>query len=142
MPITNSSRSLQAPLANTGCFGCGSANRIGLHLQFERHPEQGVEAIFRPSSEHQGWDGMVHGGLVGLLLDEAMAWAAFEKTVPYVTAKLEIRYRHPIDLQSAVRLRGWVERDRGRTLETAGQLLSEAGEICAEGTALFVRTKG
>ena len=82
----------------------------------------------------------MHGGLVTLLLDESMAWAAASKTRMYYTAKLEVKYRHPVETGVPLRLRGWITRDRGRLMETAAAVTSEAGETLAEAKALFVRS--
>ena len=54
------------------CFACGPENPIGLKLGFQIVDGR-AEATFVPRREHQGLAGIVHGGLVGLVLDEAMA---------------------------------------------------------------------
>jgi acyl-coenzyme A thioesterase PaaI-like protein len=130
---------LVAPLANEGCFGCGPGNPIGLHLAFESHADGGVVAHFTPGLEHQGWDGVMHGGLVTVLLDEAMAWAASASTTMYFTGKLEVRYRSPVRTGAPLLVRGWITRNRGRTLETRAEVQAEDGSVLAEGTALFMR---
>ncbi|SRR5581483_621057 len=130
---------LVAPLANQGCFGCGPGNPIGLHLDFELHPDGGVAARFTPAAEHQGWDGVMHGGLVTVLLDEAMAWAAAQKTEMYYTGRLEVRYRRPVRTSQELLLRGWITRDRGSRLETEAQVQDAGGQVLAEASALFVR---
>jgi len=130
---------LAAPLANQGCFGCGPGNPIGLHLAFEAHEDGGVQASFTPGEEHQGWDGVMHGGLVTVLLDEAMAWAASASTTMYFTGRLEVRYRQPVRTGTPLTVRGWITRNRGRTLETRAEVQSLDGAVLAEGTALFMR---
>ena len=63
------------PEAN-GCFICGPSNPIGLRLRF--HEEgAGVAAEFVPGDLHIGWEGLIHGGLIAAVLDDAMAniWA-------------------------------------------------------------------
>ncbi len=130
---------LAAPLANQGCFGCGPANPIGLRLEFDHHPDGGVQARFTPGQEHQGWEGLMHGGLVTVLLDESMAWAAFASTSMYYTGRLEVRYRQPVRTGATLVLRGWVARSRGRALETRAEVQSEAGDVLAEASALFLR---
>lgn len=133
---------IAAPLANQGCFGCGPANPIGLHLDFDQHPDGGVQARFKPGEEHQGWDGIMHGGLVTVLLDEAMAWAASASTTMYYTGRLEVRYRELVRTGAALTIRGWITRNRGRTLETRAEIRGSGGEVLAEGTALFLRAPG
>lgn len=57
------------------CFGCGAANPAGLHL---RSFEDGdcLQAEWRPRSEHEAFDGVVNGGILGALLDCHGNWAA------------------------------------------------------------------
>jgi len=130
---------IAASLANEGCFGCGPRNPVGLHLHFDRADDGGVVAAFEPKVEHQGWDGVMHGGLVGVLLDEAMAWAAAEKTQMYYTGRLEIRYRKPVRTGAPLQVRGWILKDRGRTLQTRAEIQDQDGATLAEAEALFMR---
>ena len=76
------------------CFGCGSENPIGLRLRFEA-VDGGVVARFRPRPEYQGWDGMLHGGILLTMLDETLAYAALFAAGPAVTAELRARLRKP-----------------------------------------------
>lgn len=98
-----------------------------------------MQASFTPGEEHQGWDGVMHGGLVTVLLDEAMAWAASASTTMYFTGRLEVRYRQPVRTGTPLTVRGWITRNRGRTLETRAEVQSLDGAVLAEGTALFMR---
>ena len=72
-----------------GCFGCGDDNPIGLHLRFTRDQE-GVKASFIPGPEHQGFDDVIHGGIISAVLDEAMAWAAAYAGFWAVTGEMRI----------------------------------------------------
>src|SRR5437773_12543515 len=71
------------------CFVCGQDNPIGLKLKFSRVGE-GVWAEFTPSDLHAGYEGLVHGGILAALIDDAMAnvWAANGREA--VTAKIEV----------------------------------------------------
>jgi acyl-coenzyme A thioesterase PaaI-like protein len=51
------------------CFVCGIENPIGLNLHFYTDEEGRCIARFRPKSEHQGYPGHLHGGLISTLLD-------------------------------------------------------------------------
>src|SRR5665213_4501127 len=96
------------------CFGCGPLNLEGLRLVFERGPE-GSSVEFEVPDQFQSWAGMVHGGIVALLLDEAVGWAAWHAGHPGVTGRLQVSYRRPLKLGEAVRIVGTVDRIR-RTL--------------------------
>ena len=134
-------------LRENSCFGCGDHNPIGLHLRFERSGE-GVEARYRPRADDQGFPGFVHGGLLGLLLDEAMAWAMYADDVYAVTARMETRFRRPASLTGELVVSARILRSRGRRIEVEGELRQEPGDgaehagktaLIAQSAGLFVR---
>ena len=53
------------------CFGCGQENPIGLRLSFD-HDGDALVARFVPGEDHQGWPGIVHGGIIATLLYEVL----------------------------------------------------------------------
>jgi acyl-coenzyme A thioesterase PaaI-like protein len=73
------------------CFVYGENNPNGLRLNFEIDPEKQVlKTTFVASPTFQGWDGIVHVGIISTLLDEAMAKLVYELGYQAVTALLEI----------------------------------------------------
>src|SRR3712207_6174508 len=81
------------------CFGCGRLNPHGLRLQFfELEESRGVWADFTPTREHEGFTGMVHGGIVTAVLDEAMGWAVFVGGAWAVTGRLAVEFREPVQV--------------------------------------------
>jgi uncharacterized protein (TIGR00369 family) len=121
-----------------GCFGCGQENDIGLKLEFYRS-EDGVSATFTPRSEHEGYTRMTHGGIVSTILDEAMSWAVIDSGRLAVTARMSIDFRRPVPSGEPLTIRARVTRDRGRAVETEGELSSSDGQVLARSTGLFVR---
>lgn len=77
------------------CFVCGPDNPIGLKLVFQLEGD-GVRAEFVPSDLHVGYDGLVHGGIISALVDDALAniWATRGREA--VTAKIEVRFRQEV----------------------------------------------
>jgi uncharacterized protein (TIGR00369 family) len=121
------------------CFACGRQNPIGLQLRFAR-VDDGVRAHYRPRAEDAGFPGVLHGGVLVTLLDEAMAWAMYSEAYALgVTAKMDIRYRRPAQLDDTLVLTGRVTRVRGRRIEVAATIDSAAGERLVEAAALFLR---
>jgi acyl-coenzyme A thioesterase PaaI-like protein len=121
------------------CFGCGVENEAGLRMRFE--PVDGAAvAEFAVPDRFQSWAGVVHGGVVALMLDEAVGWAAWHAGHPGVTGKLEVRLRLPLRLGERVRVTGRVESVR-RTLVYASALVERAsdGARVAEGTATLMK---
>ena len=129
---------IDADLTNQYCFGCGRHNPIGLHLEFERDGAD-VVASYTPRREDTGFPGVMHGGLASLLLDEAMGWAMYADRVFAVTARMETRFRRPVELDRPLAVRGRITRARGRRIEVSAELTDEAGDRLVEAAGLFLR---
>src|SRR5215212_2432892 len=105
------------------CFGCGGLNPNGLHLKFFPLPDQnGVWTSFTPERIHEGFTGMVHGGIITTLLDEAMGWAVTAQEIWAVTGRLAVEFRAPVEVGVATVVSGQIANDRGRALEVTGEL--------------------
>jgi acyl-coenzyme A thioesterase PaaI-like protein len=122
------------------CYGCGEANPQGLQIDFR---VEGTAAVgsFRARTLHQGFPGLVHGGITAAALDEAMGWAVFAAGIWAVTARMEVRYRHPLPLDQELTVKGEVTRDRGRRVEVVAQILGAEDQLLAEADAVFMRVK-
>ena len=77
------------------CFGCGQNNPCGLKLKFEWDGKR-VRAEFTPNKFHQGWSGIIHGGIITTILDEAMGYVAYYEGVKCVTATMQTRFKRPL----------------------------------------------
>jgi hypothetical protein len=65
---------LLKPNPENHCFGCGGANDRGMQLTFEQDDTtQRIRGDLRIPAAYQGGHGMVHGGIIAVLLDEVMA---------------------------------------------------------------------
>ena len=70
------------------CFVCGMENPIGLKLAFYEDEGGRVIAHFTPREEYQGYPGVLHGGIIAALLDEAAGRVASRLDLWTTTAKL------------------------------------------------------
>lgn len=122
------------------CFVCGMENPIGLKVIFEEEGKQ-VWAKFTPREEYQGFPGILHGGLTGALLDEAMGRCLMvggeERWM--VSAKLEVRYKKPIPIGEPLTVRGEVVQDRGRLIETQGEIRLKDGSLAAKAKGTYMQ---
>jgi len=122
------------------CFVCGLENPIGLRLVFEEDEER-VWAKFTPREEHQGFPGILHGGLTGTLLDEVMGRCLMvggeERWM--LSAKLEVRYRKPIPIGEPLTVMGEVVQDRGRLIETRGEIRLSDGCLVAQARGTYIQ---
>src|SRR5438876_7585847 len=138
-------RHLMARLSELGvdfqdcASACGQLNNGGMHLDFGVSRDH-AEARYTSLQRHQGYDGVLHGGVVTALLDEAMGWAIFHQGIWGVTARINVSFRLGVPVGEELRVVGEVTRDRGRLIETHGTL-SRAGDetVLAEADATFLR---
>src|ERR1700690_1062909 len=81
---------------NQRCYVCGKENPAGLGVDFKINEEQrSISANFTPSNAHQGYEGIVHGGILSTLLDEAMAKLTVSLGIPSVTAEMKVTFKAP-----------------------------------------------
>jgi len=140
-------RILEAPLENAmkfktygNCFVCGENNPNGLRLSFEIDKEkQTLRTTFIASPTFQGWDGIVHGGIVSTLLDEAMAKLVFELGHWAVTASLEVKFKKPVPILQPLHIYGEIVEVNKRLLRAKAHVAKEDGTILATGISTFVK---
>ncbi|ADL11879.1 PaaI family thioesterase [Acetohalobium arabaticum] len=120
------------------CFACGKDNPIGLKLDFELNDDV-VETTFTPRNVHQGFTGIVHGGLLSTLLDEAMANLLYLQDLKAVTAKMEVKFRQPVSIGEDLTITGWIEREKKRTINTVAKILNQDQQKVAEAEAVFIK---
>src|SRR2546428_9835161 len=94
------------------CFACGGRNERGLRLVFRREGDR-IRADFTPNLGHQGFPGVLHGGIIATLLDETMGRTGALRRKWLITGKLAIRYRLPAPIDQPVRV--WGQIAQGRT---------------------------
>jgi uncharacterized protein (TIGR00369 family) len=127
------------PKPDNPCFGCGGANPVGMKLAFEQDDaRQRIVGRFRIGEEYQGGSGFVHGGIIAVLLDEAMGKAARFYGEPAVTAELRVEYKRPIPVNADIVVEGFVTRRDGRQLYHEGEIRNAAGDLLARGEGRFV----
>lgn len=120
----------------TNCFACGTQNPDGLQLKFAAF-EDHVEAFFECKEKYQGWQGIVHGGIVSTLLDEAMYHAMQEKP-DALTAEMTVRFMKPLKIGTHAKVIGYVDETKGRIITTRAEIYDESGQLIAKGTARYM----
>ena len=116
------------------CFGCGRDNPIGLKLDFQWDGKT-ARAEFAPTEFYQGWPGVVHGGIMMCLLDEAMGYAALFEGVHCVTAKIQVKLRRPASIDEPLIITSSVTKKSRRLIEAKAAVSLKDGTPIAEGKA-------
>ena len=126
------------------CFVCGEANPAGLRTRWTL--EGGVARTrFRAERRHQGWQGIVHGGILSSLLDEAMAKCLRLQGVDALTGRIDVRFRMPVPTGVTILAEARIVADRGRAiaLEAAIVGADDGVRYCeAEGVCIRVAPGG
>ena len=123
------------------CFACGQRNPYGLHMVF-RQEDESIVCDFMPQVEHQGFPGIIHGGIVASVLDEALNRSSMLGNPPAwtMTGRLEVRYRRNVPYGPLLRVRAKLQTQRGRLLTSTGALTLAENEatVLAEAQGTFM----
>ena len=121
------------------CFGCGGANVGGMKLTFEQDSVgRRIFGRFVLGDRYQGGAGFAHGGIIALLLDEAMGKVCRFREARAVTAELSVEYLKPVSVEKEIFVEGREVEQNGRNLFMAGEIRNEKGEVLARGKGRFV----
>lgn len=118
--------------ADSGCFVCGAENPAGLHARLETDRENGSASCqLEIDQRFQGWQGVVHGGILSTLLDEVAIYACRTRGEQFVTTEIKVRFRKPVPVGSRVILSGQIVEIRRRLYQVHSRLEID-GELHAE----------
>jgi acyl-coenzyme A thioesterase PaaI-like protein len=125
------------------CFICGLENPVGLHLHIYETEPGVVETTYTAPEHFQGYPGVLHGGIVGAIIDEisGRAHMGSDPNNPrfMFTAKLEVKYRKNVPVGKPLRIIGRAGKSKSRSAEAwAGIYDAETNELLAEGNTLSI----
>ncbi len=120
------------------CFGCGTLNAGGLGLALHIEPGRAWTDVAL-ERRFEGWEGVIHGGILCAILDEVMAWALVGEDNWGVTARMAVDFRRPIRVGLPIHAEGWITRARRRIVDTAGHIVDvSTGTELATATGVYV----
>jgi len=128
------------PDFHSQCLLCGDKNPLSLGLRFESSGEGVVETELLLHRRLQGYDGILHGGVISSLLDAAMTHCLFHAGIAAVTGDLRIRFVHPVPCEEKVAIRAWVLSAFPPLYSVRAELLV-GGRIMAWGVGKFARRR-
>jgi acyl-coenzyme A thioesterase PaaI-like protein len=122
----------------TSCFACGRDNPNGLQIHFEIDATGAAAASWVPARAWEGFENVIHGGILTTAMDEAMAKAVVAAGIQGLTCELRIRLHHSVNPGSPLHIRGWIVRVHRRLVRTEASICSPAGNEYAHAWASFL----
>ena len=114
------------------CFVCGELNNSGLKLRFDLDKnKRSILTGFVPGKAHQGFKDIVHGGIIGMILDECMVNLAWKLGIKAVTAEYTVRLVNPAYIGRKLLFSSRIVSEKGRMLIIEGDCREEGGERIA-----------
>ncbi len=124
--------------AEHNCFACGTLNSSGLGLVL--HVESGRSwSDVTLDRRFEGWEQVIHGGILCTILDEVMAWALVGEDNWGVTARMAVTFKRPVQVDKPIHAEGWITRRTRRIVDTAGHIVdATTGLELATSTGVYV----
>ncbi len=120
------------------CFGCSPGNQIGLQMNFYEEAEF-IMSDWEPQECFEGYQNVLHGGILSTLMDEIASWYIFAKMkTAGVTAKLEVRYLKPVYTNKGnIKLQASLAEFRKRLADIDVKVFDAEGTLCTEGIVQY-----
>lgn len=90
------------------CMVCGQDNHRSLGLKFTTDKNGITYSTFHGDNGFQGYNGILHGGIITTLLDATMTHCLFHHGIIALTGDLHVRFVHPIPYDSTVNLQAQI----------------------------------
>jgi uncharacterized protein (TIGR00369 family) len=119
------------------CLICGYQNPWSLGIRFDPGDGDTVRGHFRGNPRLQGYQGLLHGGVLAALLDSAMTHCLFRHGVQGVTGDLHVRFVRPVSYDAALDVRAHILAATPPLYRLRAELL-EGQQVMAWGEATFI----
>lgn len=110
-----------------------------MRLHFAADENMVIYADFTANAMLQGYQGIVHGGVICALLDSAMVHCLFNQSIEAVTGELKVKFVLPVPCNASLQLRAWVEKSFSPLYLLKAELISD-DKLLASAEAKFMRT--
>ena len=125
--------------ADTRSYVTGDPTGARLRVAYFRRKDDDhllARAWFGPEAE--GPPGVVHGGAIAAVLDEAMGGVCWLNQHRVVAARISVTFLRMIPLGLDASVDAWIDLVEGRKITTRARLLDRDGGVLAESDGLFV----
>lgn len=125
------------------CFGCNQEATTGIGMRAFITEDGYVVGLCRTNASHEGYPGVIHGGIVSTYLDEVL-WHATRVAQPdllAMTAEMTVCYKRPVPSDTQVRIVGEPAIIDGRHIFVNGYVLLPDDEIAATACIHYIAVK-
>jgi uncharacterized protein (TIGR00369 family) len=127
------------PNLTNHCFGCGASNPSGMKLSFDLDFDAArTRGSFTLGPNYAGGGGFAHGGIIAVVLDEAMGKLSRLTEEKAVTAEMHIEFKRPVPIGKNIVVEGWQEEEKGRNRFRVAEIRDQQGNLLARGKGRFV----
>jgi len=120
------------------CFGCSTTNPHGLHLHFW-YSEQGCFTKCTIPDYLCGIDGIVHGGILALLLDEVAEWTVIACLGQFgMTRDISIQYFQPVRTNTEIIVESQIISHDDKNAVQRSTIRSADGTLVAESRSEWI----
>ncbi|HYG98325.1 MAG TPA: PaaI family thioesterase [Terriglobales bacterium] len=132
----------ETPKLETTCIACGRDNPNGLQLRFSITDDGVAVAPWVPRKGWEGFENVIHGGVVTTVLDESMAKAIVATNDQGLTVEMKVRFRHSVHPGENLNVRGWIVQRQRRLVRAEASLSDRDGTERAHAWATFMVLPG
>ncbi len=107
-------------------------------LDFFLAADRSVVCMPSVPATFEGHPGLLHGGIIATLLDEAMSKSVRARGFTAMTRHMEVDYLRPVPSVTPLRIEGRVTRSEGRKHWSEARILNAQGTVLAQSKGLFI----
>lgn len=122
------------------CVVCSPHCDHGLKVDFHLDERDHTVASFGCQAAYQGYPGRLHGGVICSLLDGAMTHWLHLHGHHAVTARLDVRFRHPVEVENPSEIDAWLVEARPPVFRMKSRI-TQHNQCKADAEATFVLLK-
>jgi len=120
------------------CFGCSRNNKPGLQLRFWLS-DQGCFTKCTVPDYLCGIDGLVHGGIITLLLEEVAQWLINARLVRFgMTRDISVYYLKPVPTNAEILVEAQVINQEGKNVLNHSTIFSSDKMLLVEGESYWL----
>ena len=121
------------------CFVCGELNVSGLRVRpLIDAPNQSATMRLAIPRAFQGWQEIVHGGILATLLDETCAYAAKGLVAHVVTAEITVTYKKPVPIETELLVFATIVSRRRKIIEVKGKIEIDGNVYVEANAKMFI----